>query len=81
MAKKPDYRLSVRRKADKATNYDAGGAWQNEDGSISLLLNPGVALSGTMMEGHTLRLWPVEEGRKDPSDGDATQGGGDAPFG
>jgi len=41
----PDYRLKILNKVTEAKNPNAGAAWVNKDGSISLTINPGVVLT------------------------------------
>jgi len=44
MAKKPTYRLKILNKETNTRCNDAGAAWVNKDGSISLVINPGIVL-------------------------------------
>ena len=45
MARKPTYRLKILNKVTDTKCNDAGAAWVNKDGSISLVINPGVVLT------------------------------------
>ena len=40
MSKKPDFRIKVLDKSTSEKCNDAGAAWNNEDGSISIVLSP-----------------------------------------
>lgn len=66
---KPDYDLSVKRRSreDKASTR-AGAAWINDDGSISVVINPCVVLTDN--KDYIIRLFPSKNFNKsDPSDG------------
>lgn len=43
-SRKPDYRLKILNKVSSSRCSDAGAAWLNADGSLSLKINPGVHL-------------------------------------
>ncbi len=44
MSRKPTYRLKILNKKEDTRCSDAGSAWVNKDGSISLVINPGISL-------------------------------------
>ena len=45
MSRKPTYRLKILNKETNTRCNDAGAAWANKDGSISLVINPGIVLA------------------------------------
>lgn len=45
--RKPDYRVAVMDKVTNEKNSNAGGAWINQDGSISVILNGFVCFQST----------------------------------
>lgn len=75
MAKRPDYRLSAKRK-DSEYKGEVGAGWKNPDGSISIRLNACVVLSAA--EGLLLTLFVndrAEPARSAPESSDT-----DLPF-
>ena len=54
MAKKPDYRLKILNKKTDKSNQNAGAAWVNKDGSISLIINPCIVLDDDEDKVYTL---------------------------
>ena len=59
MATKPDYRLKILNKVKNTRCYDAGAAWDNKDGTITLIIAPGI----TLVEDENLlyTLFPVDD--------------------
>ena len=45
MSRMPEYRLKILNKSTDKRNNDAGAGWVNKDGSISVILNPGIILT------------------------------------
>lgn len=66
MSRQPDYRIRV---SDPETKQrgTAGAAWRNDDGSISIVLDPCVVLSGRDTK-LRIRMFPADY----PSSGRAT---------
>lgn len=56
MSRLPDYRLKLLNKKTSAKNENAGAGWVNEDGSITLVLNPCVVLESNSDLLYTLFL-------------------------
>lgn len=67
--RKPDLELSVKLKGGSSTCRNAGRAWMNADGSISIQLNPGIHLSWN--DGCHISLFPIERRPKKPTDDEA----------
>jgi hypothetical protein len=59
MKRKPDYKLKALDKFSGRKNNDLGAAWKNEDGSISIVLNPCVQISSNA--DLVLNLFPRDE--------------------
>lgn len=57
---RPTHRLKILHKASRRSTELAAG-WQNEDGSISLVLNPGVELSWRDALDCVVTLFPANE--------------------
>lgn len=57
----PDYRVGAlikgETKEQSRMNYEVGGAWTNDDGSIRVRLNPCVVLDGNL-DGLVITLFP-----------------------
>ena len=73
MGRKPDYHLGAMNKATGEKNNRAGAAWNNNDGSISVVLNPFVQLTASQDLVLTLFLndyktAPVPTKRQDQDD-------------
>ena len=58
----PAYRLKILNKVTDAQNPNAGAAWVNKDGSISLTINLGIVLTDN--KDIVLTLFPYEEREK-----------------
>ena len=56
---KPDYRLKVFCKRTEHKCNDAGAGWKNTDGSISIVLAPGICLQQN--KDHFITLFPTKE--------------------
>jgi hypothetical protein len=56
---KPTHRLRVKDNATGATGT-VGAGWANPDGSVSVHLDPGCALSYDTLKGKVLTLFPIE---------------------
>ena len=54
MSRMPEYRLKILNKVTDKRNNDAGAGWVNKDGSISVILNPGIALTDNSEYVYTL---------------------------
>ena len=43
--KKPDWRIKILNKVTGRKNISVGAGWNNNDGSISIVLSPGIVLT------------------------------------
>lgn len=59
MASKPNYRLKILNKDLDTKCNDAGAGWVNSDGSISIVISPGVLLKETIH--WEIRLFPIKD--------------------
>lgn len=55
----PDYRLKILNKKYDTKCNDAGAAWINKNGSISIVINPGVFLKED--KDLEMRLFPIKK--------------------
>ena len=60
--KPPNYRLKILNKKTGRKNQSAGAGWNNPDGSISIVIDPGVCLSDN--QEHIIFLFPINEKTK-----------------
>lgn len=59
MSRKPDYTLGAMNKTTDEKNHSAGGAWLNENGTISITLDPFITL--TASKSLVLTLFPRDK--------------------
>ena len=59
MSRKPDYRLKIMETKKGEKCNDAGAAWKNSDGSISIVIAPGVVLK--RYDKMLITLFPIDE--------------------
>jgi len=64
MSKQPTHRLVLKEKDGKRRTI-AGAGWVNEEGWISLQLNPGVVLDSRLLEDHYLSLYPYDRDKEE----------------
>ena len=65
MSRKPDYRLKVLNKITEQKG-EVGAGWANEDGSISIVLNPCITILGN--DSLVLTLFPCNTERSKESE-------------
>ena len=56
---KPAYRLKILDKETDRKNENAGAAWINKDGSISIQVSPAVVINGNDIN-HVITLFPID---------------------
>lgn len=56
--KLPDFRLKIMNKKRNTQNKDAGAGWVNPNGSVSIVINPGVILNDNPE--HIITLFPID---------------------
>lgn len=57
--RRPDYRVAIMDKNTDEKNHSAGGAWTNDDGSISVRLEGFLQITTT--KGFLMTLFPTKE--------------------
>lgn len=68
-SRKPNYRLKTfDTKSEK--NGRIGAGWLNDNGSISIVLDPAVVLG--IQPNVAITLWPIEEGQREPDSTDSS---------
>lgn len=65
--RRPHFRAAALFKSQQGKGGNVGGAWKNDDGTISLILDPFIVLSQTNNKDLLVTLFPIsEEDRKKP---------------
>lgn len=66
MSRTPDFVLKAWNKTTRRYSSKLGAAWVNDNGSITIVLDPGVALSGGEDVSYPLFKWDEKEVRNQP---------------